>query len=166
MSLLAPSWRRFLISLLIAAPAMAGALVFTIVEADQARQRAAIRDKPSGSFAEAICDDRVEDAYRFIRAGADPNAPISFREGEITGDREVMVSPLMLAVACRRENTTIMLLGFGARLDAPANQYALCLARDVTFEQFPSLLERNGTATPTVDCPVAGDGLPLLAYLR
>ena len=166
MSLLPQSLRLWLIAGIIAAPAVAGALVIALVETDQARQRTAMRDKPPVSFAEAICDDRVEQAHGFIWAGADPNAPIPFRDEEFTGNREVMVSPLMLAVACHRENTVVMLLNFGARPDAPANRHARCLARATNFDEAAALLEHDGTSAPNPDCPAAQAGPPLLAYSR
>ncbi len=164
MSLMPRLPRISLIAWLVAAPAVASALLIATVEIQQGRQRATTDQLPLRPFALAICDHSVEDAYQFIRAGADPNAPIPFRHQTLTGDREVMVSPLMVAAACHEENSTIMLLGFGARMDAPTNRYALCLARQMKYEDIARLLVKDGRANPDAPCPPAAPGPPLLAY--
>ncbi len=88
--------RTHLVAWLIAAPPILGAIVLIAVDSSH-------DERPlTGTFAEAIMARDVEWAYAFIRAGQDPNDRIAFRNPELTGDRDVMVSPLLLAVARTR----------------------------------------------------------------
>jgi len=123
---------------------------------------------PAGSLADAIADGDVERAYAFIRAGQDPNATIPFSHPDLTGDRQVMVSPLLLAVATHRDNVVSMLLSFGARLDLPQNKFAVCLAQQTGDKQIAEILMKLGGPAAKVECPAPKPGLlaPLLAFVE
>jgi hypothetical protein len=120
------------------------------------------------SLADAIQHGEVEDAYAFIRAGADPNAPLSFTDPQLTADRRVMVSPLMLAVASNKDNVVMMLLSFGARMDLPQNELAACLARRLAYNGVAEMIVRDGKPPSKVTCPEAQTDAraPLLAFAR
>jgi hypothetical protein len=103
---------------------------------------------PSMSFAAAVAEGAVEEAYAFLRRGQDPNAPVLYRHPDITGEREVRVTPLMLAIATGRDNSVSMLLSAGVRLDAPGNAGALCLATQLQHEDIVEILMRYGVRRP------------------
>ena len=121
---------------------------------------------PSMSFATAIAEGAVEHAYALIRRGQDPNAPVTFRHPDITGEREVSVTPLMLAVATGRDNAVSMLLSVGVRLDAPGNRGAVCLATQLEREDITAILIRYGIPAPApCSAPPAASTPPLLAFV-
>ena len=152
------SSRATLVAILIAIPAILAALGF-IGEPPPRDDGSA-----ASSLADAILARDVERAYTFIRAGEDPNARLRVRNAELTGDRDIMVSPLLLAVASNSDNTVNMLLSFGARLDLPANRFAVCLARRLGYEDIVRALERDAGQASRVECPEPGPGPPLVAY--
>ncbi|MGE0591646.1 MAG: hypothetical protein AB7G23_00800 [Vicinamibacterales bacterium] len=112
-------------------PALAGALGLLGLEAIRvARPGSALFATPTPStFAEALHVGGVDAAFRFVRAGADPNRPVLFTDERLTAGRTVRVPPLLLAVAAGDENTAMMLVGYGADLTRPGNAQAICLAR-------------------------------------
>ena len=120
------------------------------------------------SLAAAIQHGQVEDAYAFISTGTDPNAPIPFSDPQLTADQQVNVSPLMLAVATNNDNTVMMLLSFGARVDLPQNAMALCLARQLGHDSIAGMILRDVTPTPRITCPQAqvDSPGPLLAFVK
>jgi hypothetical protein len=120
------------------------------------------------SMADAIQHGEVEDAYAFIRAGADPNAPMPFSDVELTADHAVAISPLMLAVSTNKENTVMMLLSFGARIDLPQNELAPCLARRLGFNDLGVMIRRDGKPTREITCPEPPPDAPapLLAFVK
>jgi hypothetical protein len=89
---------------MLAAPAIVGALWIASTEV---RDPAATSSSAPvfESIADAIQHGEVEDAYAFVSGGADPNAPIPFRDAELTSGHQVTISPLMLAVSSNKENT-------------------------------------------------------------
>jgi hypothetical protein len=162
--------RARVLALLIAAPAIVGALGFTAIEGYRVVSPEAplFGPAPATTIVEAIQrgNQGVEDAYAFIAAGQDANQPIAVTDEELTGGRRVMVSPLMLAVAARNRNVVQMLLNFGARLDLPQNRLAVCLATALQSDAIVSILERDGgIKAATTPCPegLAGAEAPLLA---
>src|SRR5262245_37054270 len=100
--------RSRLLSLLIAAPAIVAAFGLPAIEAYRVVNPGAplYGDPPAATIAEAIQrgNQGVEEAYKFIAAGQDPNRPILVNDANLTGGRALMVSPLMLAVAARNRN--------------------------------------------------------------
>jgi hypothetical protein len=152
----------------LAAPAVIGALWIASTELRDPTAAA----RPSGpvfeSIADAIRHGEVEDAYAFVTAGADPNAPISFSDAELTSGHPVMISPLMLAVSSHKENTVMMLLSFGARMDLPQNELATCLARRLGYDDLAAMIVRDGQPAPEVTCPEPPPDAPapLLAFVR
>jgi len=107
-------------------------------------------EPPAASLADAITHGLgVEQAYVFIRAGQDPNAPVAVANEDYTGGRMMRVSPLILAIASRDGNVVQMLLNFGARLDLPQNRDAWCLATALRNDEAAGILARaGGTGSP------------------
>lgn len=95
----------------------------------------------AASLAAAIAADDVPGAYRFIRAGQDPNGVIVVRDAVLTRGRQIEVPPLIWAVAAESEGAVAMLLGFGARPDAVTRSQAICLAKQRGREDIVRLLE-------------------------
>ena len=156
------------VAMLIAAPVVIAALGLSAIEAGQAMRPPSQRYRalPPGSFADVLRHNGVEQAYAFIRAGTDPNAPIAFRDPEITGGREVSASPLMVAVATKNENAVMMLLSFGARMELPGNRQAVCLARRLEYDDIADLILRDGGPAASADqCPEPPSEPPLLAFV-
>jgi hypothetical protein len=155
------------IAWMLAAPAVIGALWIASTEI---RDPTAARPVAPGfeSIADAIRHGEVEDAYAFVSAGADPNAPISFSDAELTSGQPLMISPLMLAVSSNKENTVMMLLSFGARMDLPQNELAACLARRLGYDGLAAMILRDGEPTRAVTCPEPPPDAPapLLAFVR
>jgi hypothetical protein len=159
--------RTRLIALMLALPAILGGLWIAATEVRSATT--ASSSKASfNSLADAIQHGEVEDAYAFIDAGTDPNAPLAFTDADLTGDRPVMVSPLMLAVATNRDNVVMMLLSFGARMDLPQNELAPCVAKYLGYNDLAGMIIRDGTPPANVTCPEvrADAAAPLLAFVK
>ena len=160
-----------LVAMLIAAPVVIAAVGLSAIEAGRFMRPPSPRygEQPAGSLAYALRHNGVEQSYAFIRAGADPNAPIVFRDPEITGDREVSISPLLVAVAVKNENAVMMLLSFGARMELPGNRQAVCLARRLGYDDIADIILRDGGPAATADAcpePHASSEPPLLAFVR
>ncbi len=144
--------RARLVSWLIAAPAVVAAIGLAVIEG-AGIMRPPARLATVGSFADAIREGSPARAYGFVRAGHDPNAPIAFRDQALTGGRDVLVSPILLAVASNNENVVLMLLGFGVRMELPANRHAACLARRLGRDGLADTITRVGGSLPEVPCP-------------
>ena len=152
---------------LLAAPAVVGAL--WIASTELRGSDAASSSMPAfESIAEAIRHGEVEDAYAFVSAGTDPNATVPFSDPELTATYRVMISPLMLAVASNKENTAMMLLSFGARMDLPQNELASCLATRLGYGDLAAMILRDGRPAREVRCPEPPPdaAAPLLAYVK
>ncbi len=161
--------RLHLVASLLAAPAVISALAIGASHArDLVRPEPSRYSDPVGEFADAITKGGVEDAYAFVRAGTDPNTPIAFRDPGLTGGRQIMISPLLLAVAAHNENVVMMLLSFGARMDLPANARAACLANRLGDRTIAEMIVRDARPAPDVTCPdVTPDpAAPLLAFVQ
>ena len=105
---------------------------------------------PVESLADALLHGTVEQAYAFIRRGADPNAALTLEDPAFGGGRRVSVSPMVLAVAASNENAVLMLLSSGARLDLPENLLAICLAKELDDAE---LLELLPPVAAPLQCP-------------
>lgn len=154
---------------LIATPAIAGALVIGAIESGLLRPAPSDDDEPpAASLATAIVEGQVERAYAFIRAGQDPNQPIEFQHPDLTGDRQVMVSPLLLAVASHSDNAVSMLLSVGVRRDLANNRFAACLATQLGYEDIVQILVRDDGPASKVECPQPEREFvpPLLAFVE
>lgn len=160
------SSRSHLIAWMLAAPALVGAAWIPATEAHDATI-SSFDAPPFESLADAIQHGEVEDAYAFIR-DADPNAPIPFRDAQLTADHPVMISPLMLAVSANKENTVMMLLSFGARMDLPQNELAPCLARRFGYNDLAVMISRDGKPSREITCPKPPPDAPtpLLAFVE
>ena len=109
------------------------------------------------SLADAIERDDVQRAYTFIRGGQDPNDLIAVRHPVLTEGREVLASPLLWAVATNSRQSVLMLFGFGARMDRPADRRAPCLAEALGHSEMAELVRRYGGTTSTDPCPPASE---------
>jgi len=156
-----------LIAWMLAAPAVVGALWIASTEL-----RGVDAESSSVTVFESIVDaiqhGEVEDAYAFVSRGTDPNALVPFSDAELTSSHPVMISPLMLAVSSNKENTVMMLLSFGARMDLPQNELASCLAKRLGYDDLAAMILRDGRPAREVSCPEPPPGAttPLLAYVK
>jgi hypothetical protein len=159
--------RTHLLALLLVVPAIATALGATGLETWRwiSPHSALFARPPAATLADAIAANDARAAYEFIRAGQDPNGVIAVRHDVITGGQPVEVSPLLWAVATRSEEAVAMLLGFGARLDAPAKHQAVCLAVRLDRDDIVQLLQLSGADDPAGPCPAisGGEGSALLS---
>jgi hypothetical protein len=155
------------IAWMLGAPAIIGALW---IAATEVRDPTATSSSLPAfeSIADAIRHGEVEDAYAFVSTGADPNAPIPFSDAELTSGRQVTISPLMLAVSSNKENTVMMLLSFGAQMDLPQNELAVCLARRLGYDDLAVMIVRDGKPAREVTCPEPPPDAPapLLAFVK
>jgi len=162
--------RTHLLALLLVVPAIATALGATGLETWRwiSPHSALFARPPAATLADAIAANDARAAYEFIRAGQDPNGVIAVRHDVITGGQPVEVSPLLWAVATRSEEAVAMLLGFGARLDAPAKHQAVCLAVRLERDDIVQLLQLSGADDPAGPCPAisGGEGSALLPPTR
>ena len=118
------------------------------------------------SLADAIAIDDALGAYEFIRAGQDPNDRIEVRHTVLTGGRSIRVSPLLWAAALGNDQTLSMLLGFGARIDAPTRRRAMCLAEQLGHDDVARVLTPHGRPSSPEPCPKPqADGAALLGAL-
>lgn len=157
------------IATLVLLPSVVVAALLTSFEAYRAVDPAAeiFGPPPATSLADAIVHGApVEQAYPFIRAGQDPNAPVTIASAEFTAGRRVRVSPLMLAVAGREGNVVHMLLNFGARIDLPQNRMAWCLAQQIGNQEVIGILAGDGRKPLLPSCPPARPAAtPLLSWV-
>jgi hypothetical protein len=164
-----PVVRRDLVPMLIAAPAIIVAALMIVLEANRIAEQWFRSVADTGTFAEAIRTGDYERAFEFIRAGQDPNTPILFRDADFTANREIMIAPLLIAVATRVDNTVRMLMSAGVKVDAPANRYALCLADRLGDKTIAEVIAHDGgPAAKTMTCPDAplSKEAPLLAFAQ
>ena len=157
-----------LVRWLVALPAIAGALTVIVLESAVLRSTwDGSSQPPVGSLAHALRRGDLDSALFFIRSGQDPNNPIEFRDQILTGDRAVMVSPMLIAVASNNDDAVMMLMSFGARLDAPGNRFAGCLADRLGHQGIARILATYGGPAGSQDaCPdtVPDSSAPLNAF--
>ena len=119
------------------------------------------------SLAEAIANDDTPQAYDFIRDGQDPNGFIAARDPVLTGGRDLLISPLVWAVATQREQSVLMLLGFGARAERPMDRKAACLAERLGNARLASVLRTYSDQESMAACPDVPPGTaPLVAITQ
>lgn len=158
--------RESLVAVLLALPGLLAAL--WLVAFQLSLEPAYATPDPASTLARAIREDDFEEAFAHIRAGQDPNARVAFRD-PLTGDREVMLTPLMIAAAYGRENSVAMLMSSGARADAPGSRFAVCVARQRGHEEVAAMIVRYAApaAVPdTCPAPPPRDEASLLAYVE
>jgi hypothetical protein len=149
--------RMHLLALLLIVPALISALGVTALEVWRwvSPSSALFAPPVAASLADAIAANDPLGAYEFIRAGQSPNGDMTVRHDVLTGGQPVEVSPLLWAVATQSEEAVAMLLGFGARLDAPAKHEAVCLAMRLGRDDIVHLLELPGPDDSSEPCPAA-----------
>lgn len=156
-----------LLAALLVVPAIVGALAIVTVEAwRQYRPRSFYFNPPFVySLADAIAGDDPKAAYEFIRAGADPNAPIAVRDLLLTGDRTLVVSPVVWAVAAESDSSLLMLLGFGARAHPHNSRSVACLAEAMGNRRMADFVRTYGHV-PQPPCPESQqvEGPPLVWF--
>ena len=149
--------RLHALALLIMVPAISAAVGLTALEQYRALRPGAplFSDPPVATFVEALVqgDQGLEDAYAFVAAGQDPNALIEVRDERLSGERAVVVTPLILAVAVRSDSIVEMLLAFGARPELPRNVPAYCLAKMLGREDVAAFLSDANRALTSAGCP-------------
>lgn len=165
-----PSRRDLVVPLVVATPAVLVACLLVALEANRLMEQRFRPVPDASSFAQALRSGDYEQAFEFLReSGSDPNAPIRFRDAELTGNREIMVTPLVIAVATRVDNTVRMLMTAGVRIDAPGNRYALCLAHQLGDKTIADVITHDGgPGASTVTCPATAPtrDAPLLAFVE
>jgi hypothetical protein len=117
---------------------------------------------PVYSLSDAIAAGDVRQAHAFIRAGQDPNDLIVVRHPELTGGVDVFVSPVVWAIVTRQRDVLQMLLGFGARLERPAERRALCLANAVGANDIARILKEHDRSLAAEPCEGFPPNQPLL----
>jgi len=144
------------VPLVVAAPAVLAACLIVVLEINRFMEQRSRPAVDASSFAEVLRSGDYEQAFEIIRAGQDPNTPILFRDSDLTGNRDIMVTPLLIAVATRVDNTVRMLMSAGVRIDAPGNRFALCLADQLGDKTIAGVITHDGgPAAKTVTCPAA-----------
>lgn len=163
-----PVTRRRGLAALMAAPAVVVALGLVGIEAWRSiRPRSALFAPPFAySLADAIASGNLPHAYQYLRAGQDPNQPVAVRHPGLTQGRWILASPLLWSVAVGNTEAVRMLLGYGARMDRPANQQAVCLAEVLDKRDIARLLRTHSRLRPAGECrQVEGDRAPLLRVI-
>jgi len=162
------SRRDLVVPLVVAAPAVLAACLLLALEANRFIEQRVRPDADISSFAGALRAGDYEQAAEYLReTGSDPNRPIPFRDAELTGNQDIMVTPLLIAVATHVDNTVRMLMSAGVKIDAPGNRYALCLADRLGDKTIAEVIAHDGgPAAATMTCPDArlSTGAPLLAF--
>ena len=153
--------------MLLGAPAIITALSVSVIETWRwvSPHSPLFAPPAAASMADAIANNDARGAYGFIRAGQDPNTLITVRHDVITAGRPVEVLPLVWAVATRSDEAVAMLLGFGARLDAPTTRKAVCLAAQLGQDDIAQLLQLSDPDASRDPCPAlhaGGESAPLL----
>jgi hypothetical protein len=135
-------------------PAIAAAIGIIGIEAwREWRPRSPLFAPPFAySLAEAIETGNLQRAYQYIRAGQDPNALIAVRHPVLTQRRWVLTSPLLWAVAVGNIDGVKMLLGYGARIDGPADRQAICLAEALEHRDIARVLSAYSGEPPDRIC--------------
>ena len=166
----APSSRDLMVPLLVTAPAVLVACLLVVLEVNRVMEERLRPPMDISSFAGALRSGDYEQAFEYLRdTGSDANNPIPFRDSELTGNREVLVTPLLIAVATRVDNTVRMLMGAGVKIDAPGNRFALCLANQLGDTTIAGIIAHDGgPAAKTVTCPAASPSpqAPLLTFVE
>jgi hypothetical protein len=159
--------RHHLVAALLVVPAILGALCVVTVEAWRQYRPSSAFFNPAyvNSLADAIEADDPKAAYEFIRAGADPNGPIEVQDPILTGDRTLVVSPILWAVATESVSNVQMLLGFGGKAYAHNGRSLACLAEAMGNDRIADVVRTYGHV-PAAPCPENQriEGPPLLWF--
>ena len=148
----------------IALPALLGAV--WVCADDVARVVVPRPATTSETLAFAIRNEGPEATYAFIRNGVDPNTPVAFRDSDMTNDRDVLVAPIVLAVARGNDNAVMTMLSFGANMELQRNRKAVCLARQLG-NGMEQMIIRDGRITGPIDCPAPSNTqFPLLDFVE
>ncbi len=144
-----PTTRSAFLAASLIVPAVLGVAALTWLERSPDPRQA----DPPAAFGELLRSSEVEDVFALVRTGVDVNRAIRFRDADLTGGQELFVTPLLIATAAKRENTVAMLLSFGARLGAPGNEFAVCLARRMGNDALAEMIVEDSGRTAPTGCP-------------
>jgi hypothetical protein len=161
------SGRGRALTAVIAAPALMVALALGGLELWRTvRPRSDLFAPPFAySLADAIATSNVEHAFRYVRAGQDPNRLIAVRHPELTAGKWVLASPLLWAVAVGSLDSVKMVLGHGARIERTADRQAACLAEALGHLEIARVLRTLDDVPPGACRHVSSGEAPLLQVL-
>jgi len=143
----------------LAVPALGSAAFFTRFTLHRAHP--APRPAPdAAALAQAVASGDVLRAFVMVDAGADTNQPRRFSHRSLTGDAEVLVTPLMLGAARADENMVRMLLTYAAEPRPDQRWQASCLAASKGDEGLANLIASG--QPPSEPCPAGLDTQRLL----
>jgi hypothetical protein len=115
------------------------------------------------TLADAIAADDALAAFAFIKAGQDPDALLAVRDRKWTGDRRVLVSPLVWAVANDSHNSVLTLLTAGAQLPHAQDRRAACFAEALGHAEMARSLRAYASIQQPQPCPPMPPGIAPLA---
>jgi hypothetical protein len=159
--------RRRVLALLLATPTIVAAFAGVAIEALRIAdpQAQILADTPSTSFVDALERQDLLGAYWFVRGTHGANGPIQVSHPVLTGGQELVVTPMVWAVALRDDKAVLMLLGHGERMDGPLDRRAACLADAAGFPDIARILRRYGGPAMREPCPARhGPTEPLLVW--
>ena len=110
----------------------------------------------------AVISGDVETLRALLDGGADPNAIIAFRHPNFAGGKRVKRRLLVVAAVHGHTGEAELLIGSGANLSHPQNEFAICPAAALGHVEFVQILIRAGIpATPRRKCGPDGDASPI-----
>ena len=143
----------------LAVPALGSAAFFTRFTLHRAQP--APRPAPdAAALAETVASGDVLRAFAMVDAGVDTNQPQRFSHPSITGNVEVLVTPLTLGAARADENMVRMLLTYAAEPRPDQRWQASCLAASKGDESLATLIASGRPASEP--CPAGLDTRRLL----
>lgn len=147
--------RVALLALAIGAPALACAAGVTVVEIWHVIRPMWSEPAmpPPPPLSEVISRNEQRELSERLMAGHDPNAPLFVAPPAVAVASTV--SPLMWALAQRRDGIAFMLIAFGARVEASEQHAALCAARERGNEVLEQLLARSSRLEDAAPCTPA-----------
>ena len=116
----------------------------------------------SDQLTSAVVSGDVEALRTLLDDGADPDAFISFRHPKFAGGNNVKRRLLVAAAVYGHTDVAELLIGSGATLSHPLNEFAICPAAALGHVDMVVLLVRAGVPpNPRRLCGARGDKTPL-----
>ena len=110
-----------------------------------------LEPRPALTLAEAAALHDEAEILRLVRAGADPNLPVSVRPGVLRSIGYTM-TPLEAAIAERRVEILELLVELGAVVDTRNFASLWCFAQTRNDTDVSAFLEARVPQHPAVDC--------------